>query len=429
MDAKTRPLGLSLAAALALASPARAQLLPDVFPPTLPGYGTDPGVTVQSRARPDYDPLGTRVGNVIVRPQLDESMGYDSNVLGGGPGAGSLVLRSSPSLLISGSGPQTNYGLYLGLDDTRTPEVPGQDRTDWVTVGGATVTAGQNALTLGLGHLSLHQDRSDLDALPSDQPVAYQVDDLRAKFSMTRDRLTIEPSADIAAWRFDGTTEMGLPVAQSYRDRNVAEGGLTVRYELAPRRSFVVSLLGTGQFYTATPAGAVSPDSNGLTVLAGINDAEDGLWHYRLLAGWERRGFVADTYHPHDAGVAQADLVFNPDGMTTITATLARTIEDAAQEGVSGFVYTTAKITADYEWRRNVILSASGGVQRADLLDSGGHQTALRGGLAATWLVNRRVRITGTYDLADIRSAGGSTVSLPGSFVRSVTLVTVRLGL
>ena len=96
--------------------------------------------------------------------------------------------------------------------------------------------------------------------------------------------------------------------------------------------------------------------------------------------------------------VAEADAIFTPGGMTTVTASLVRGIEGAAQEGVAGYTYTGAKLTVDYEWRRDLLLQTSGGVQRADLL-GGGSQTALRAGIGATWLVNRRVRVTGTYDL------------------------------
>ncbi len=115
--------------------------------------------------------------------------------------------------------------------------------------------------------------------------------------------------------------------------------------------------------------------------------------------------------------------------MTTVTATLSRSFEDAAQEGVAGFVYSSAKLTIDYEWRRDVLLQASAGAQRADLLGGGGRQTALRGGLGATWLVNRRVRLIATYDVLGSNGTGAQASGLGGNFTRSIGLLTVRLGL
>ena len=42
----------------------RAELLSDYFPAGVPGYGTAPGVTVASRARPEFDPPGVRAGSL-----------------------------------------------------------------------------------------------------------------------------------------------------------------------------------------------------------------------------------------------------------------------------------------------------------------------------------------------------------------------------
>jgi Putative beta-barrel porin 2 len=204
MDAKTRPrslrqgkvLGLLAFALSALfaASSARAQSLPDIFPPSVPGYGTDPGVTVQTRARPEFDPLGIRVGGVIVRPQIEQSFGFDSNVLGTAPAHGSWLIRTAPSVLVTSTGGRNPYGLYVSLDNTRYPGLPTQDRTDWTAAGGATLTIGEDHLTLGAAHLSLNQARFDLDALPTDKPVSFTVDDVRLGYASAFGRLTLEPS-------------------------------------------------------------------------------------------------------------------------------------------------------------------------------------------------------------------------------------------
>ncbi len=437
MDAKARPcspwgktpaLAALAASALFATVAAQAQLLPDVFPPAVPGYGTDPGVTVQTRARPEFDSLGARLGDALFHSQVEQSVGYDSNVLGGAPGRGSWLVRTSPSVLVSSEARRDPYGLYVSLDNTRYPGLPNQDQTDWTAGGGATFTVGDDRLTLGAAHLSLHQAPGDLDALPTDRPVAYQVDDLRLGYASTLGRLTLEPSLDAAAWRFGGATIQGVPASQSYRDRDVIQGGLTVRYEMAPGRDLVLALRGAEQLYVATPQGAASLNSHSVAVLAGIDDAIDGLWHYRLLAGYEHRGFDDGLYRPHGAVVAEADAIFTPGGMTTVTTSLTRSIEDAAQEGVAAYTYTGATLTIDYEWRRDLLLQASAGIQHAGLLGGGG-QTALRAGIGATWLVNRRVRVTGSYDFTDTRGTGGPASGFAQSFTRALSLLTLRLAL
>ena len=49
-----------------LSSGEAEELLAEFFPDGVPGYGAAPGVTVASRARPEYDPPGVRVDSFVV---------------------------------------------------------------------------------------------------------------------------------------------------------------------------------------------------------------------------------------------------------------------------------------------------------------------------------------------------------------------------
>lgn len=434
MDAKARPrrgkrrtlVSLTAAAALAAVTPARAQLLPDLPVARIPGSGVEPGVTVQSRLRPAYDPLGVPVGTGFLYPEVAQSIGYDGAVRGP-DGGRSLVLGTDASLLLVDRDPRHPLGLYLDLANTRTPALAAQDRTDFTAAGAATLALGAGRLSFGAAHRALHQDRTDPDALATDAPVAYRVNEAHIGYARGWGRLTLKPRLSLENWRFGAAAIGGVTAPQSYRDRDVVRLGLDGFYDLAPRRRLILAVRTAVQRYTDTPSGSATPDSRAIELLAGIDDASDGIWHYRLLAGWEHRAYRFGGYRAHDAAVGEADIVMVPGGMTTFTATLSRSIEAAAQEGVAGFVYTTARLTADYEWRRNVILEASGAVQQADLLGSSGSERVLRGGLQATWLLNRHLRVISSYDFAAVRTRGDH--ALGGSFVRSQFLLTLRAAL
>ena len=73
------------------------------------------------------------------------------------------------------------------------------------------------------------------------------------------------------------------------------------------------------------------------------------------------RAFRASQYGTHQAPIAEGALIWSPSGMTTITATLHASIEDAAQETNAGYTYTRARLTVDHEYRRNVLLTGSSG--------------------------------------------------------------------
>ncbi len=205
----------------------RAELLSSYFPTGVPGYGTAPGVTVASRERPDFDPLGTRIDDFIVRPQIEEGLGYDDNVFGsGGNRLGSWILGTHPSLLVNSDWSRDSIGGYIGADDLRYLDQPQQSRTDWTASLGGTLAVGRDQLTLAVAHLGLHQDRTELDALPTDEPVAYQVDDVRAGYTFALNRISITPDIEFSTFRYDSTDDTrGADAAGISRPERAAGNG------------------------------------------------------------------------------------------------------------------------------------------------------------------------------------------------------------
>jgi hypothetical protein len=78
---------------------------------------------------------------------------------------------------------------------------------------------------------------------------------------------------------------------------------------------------------------------------------------------------------------------------------------------------------------RNVLLQASAGAQHADFLQGGGQASGFSLGGGVTWLMNRRVRLSATYDFTDQRGSSSPTVLTTGNYTRSIGLLTLRLGM
>jgi hypothetical protein len=410
---------------LGTAGAARAQTLSGYFPAGVPGYDTMPGVTVLTRTRPDYQLPGIPVDSFLVSPSIDESLGYDSNVLGGPGSPSSWTLGTAPTVTVRSDWSRDSVAGVLGLDNTRYLDTPQQSRTDATAAFGGTLAVGRDELTLAAAYLDLHEDRTALDAVPSDTPVAFKLFDTRAGYTVALGQLALTPNLDLSNYQYSNTTILGVPASQNYRDRNVLTGGVTARYEIMPLQNALLVLRGTATNYLTPQAGQPTRNSTGALVLVGLSDDRDALWRYRLLFGWEDRQFAANAYSAHSAPVGEADLIWAPNGMTTVTGTLTRSIEDAAQEGVVGYTYTAGKVTIDHEYARDILLQASGGWQQADFLQGGGRQTALLFGLGVTWLVDRHMRVSATYNYNDQQGGG---IGTSGPFSRSLGLLTLRYG-
>ncbi len=408
----------------------RAELLDEYFPNGIPGYGTAPGVTVASRQRPSFDPVGVRTGSFVLHPQVNESLGYDSNVFGSGHRApGSWLVGTHPSLLVGSEWSRNSVGAYVGASDLRYLDQPSQSYTDWTASLGGSVSVGRDQLTLAASHLQLHQPRTDLDALPSDTPVAYQVNDIRASYLIPWGRFSVTPSLAFTTYNYATTTIFGLPASQAYRDRNVLQGAVTTRYQLSPQHDLLVVARLLGVNYTAPQPGQPTRNSTGSELLLGMANETNAVWQYRVLVGWEMRAFAASQHSTQQAPIAEAAVTWNPSGVTTLTTTLTRSIEDAAQEGIAGYTYTSGRLVLDHEARRNLLLQASAGLQYADYLQGGGHASGFSLGAGATWLVNRHMRVSATYDFTDQRGTSSPTMQTTGNYVRSVGLITLRFGM
>lgn len=408
---------------------ADAQLLTTLFPEGVPGYGTEQGVTVQSRARPEFDPLGFRYGEVTVRPLLGESVGYDDNIFGGPNRRGAWQIGTHPSVLTGIDGSGGNAAAFFSADDYRYLGQPSQNRTDGAAFLGGTIPVGRDKLTLGGFWLDQHEDRTALDAIPSDRPVAFTVFSVRASYAAEFGRFTATPSIEFNRWRFDNTTILGVPVSEAARDRTTTRTGVTLGYGWMSGRDvlWVNRVLTT--HYDEPAAGVPSNNSTSWQSLLGVDYDDDTVWRYRLLGGVEYRQAASPLVASETTGIAEAEITWSPIGTTTLRASASRGVEDAAQTGLSSYTYTSARLTVDHEYLRNILLNASATVRQASFNQTGGQQLGLGFGVGASWLINRGLRLSLTYDFADVRNAHLPAGTVAGDYTRGLTLLNLRLGL
>jgi hypothetical protein len=259
--------------------------------------------------------------------------------------------------------------------------------------------------------------------------VAFQVENARASYATEFGRFTLTPSFDLNRWRFDNTTILGVPVSETSRDRSTAQAELTLRYGWMRARDLLLVARVLDTHYDHPTAGVPTNNSTGWELLGGADYDANTVWRFRLLGGVEYRQSASAAVAPQTTGIMEADATWSPSGMTTIRANAARGIEDAAQTGLYSYTYTSGTLTLDHELFRNVLLSASGTARAATFNQTGGQQTGFTLGAGATWLIDRNVRLSLTYDYTDVRNSHLPAGTVAGNYTRDLTLLTIRLGL
>ena len=442
------------AVAVLLPRAARAQvpdsyMLDQYFQQGVPGTGNTLGTTVLSRARPEYDPLGIRVGDFIVRPELNESVGYNSNVIGQVPAKGSAEVITDATLTVGSDWARNSLGGSFNVTNTQVPGLPSQSNTAWNVAVGGSYDIGADTITLDATHQYAFILPYGIDVVSFNHPgvlyftpIPYNLNDARAGYTAVFGRFSVTPAVELTNVTYGGTSYFGLngftppapvngavlgsPDSLSYMNHNVYQGSVTARYEYAPLRDFLFVARGARIDYTSATAGAFGPSRSGeeADVLIGLDYTANGVWRYRVLGGYETRQY--QNYKSHSAPVFEGDVIWQPAGVTTVTLRGERTIEDAVDLDVAGYVLTSGRLQVDHEIRRNIILTGYGSVVNAQYLETGGGaETFFGAGGGVTWLLNRTVHVALTYDWLDHNGVHG----FGPNYLQNVALLTLKLGL
>ena len=426
-----------LTIAEAHAQPVDRYLLDRYFPLGVPGYNTEPGVTVTSRLRPEYEAPGVQVGSLIVRPQVTESLGYNDNVLGTRKGSGSFDLNSQASVAVNSNWGRNSLGGLVSVDDQRLPGQSTQNRTNWTTSLGGTYEFGRDVLAVGYTHIATHQLPTDLASFPTDQPLPFTLDNVHISYTSPFARISVMPYFDYTRLRFSNAIVGGTFQNQQYRNSDMYQGGVQGRYEFSPNRDAILEVRGTGINYpTATPSQAL-PNSTSFAVLAGLDYTSSGVWRYRALIGYEQRNYATlsnstTQFKARTSPIAEATVIWTPTELTTVTGRFLYSIEDPTEQSTQGYDYTSAHIIVDHEYLRNVLLRGYVGLQRADYVGVNYNQMLYQAGAGATWLINRNVNVALTYDFTDRQGSknvpagvlsNGTVPISGGNYVQNVYLV------
>jgi hypothetical protein len=401
---------------------AAAQYLDNYLPTNLSGYDVMPGVTVTSRLKPDYDPLGLRLNDVVVFPSISQGLGYDTNVLGTPEARASSVINTQGSLHAFTDTPGNTFVVDLDVNRFGYPNLPTQNYVNWSVGGGWSHELDHDTIAIGLNHFHLNQLPIGIDSAGLLQPLPYQTNLVRLSYKAPRGPWTFVPVLDFAATRFDNTRGEIGGSGETGLDRNVETGSLATFYEVAPQRNALAVIRATtAQYLTGQPRA----DYNDLSVLAGLDYDATGLLRFRALAGYEVRTYHSNHFENQSSPIVEGTAIWTPTGLTTFTATVLRRIEDANELAQTGYTLSQARFVVDHEYLRNVLLQGRGWVETAAYLGTSNQQTIYGAGASASYLLNRNLRLVGTYDYSSSEMSGSPSTH----YALNVILISLRFAM
>jgi hypothetical protein len=379
---------LGLLAAL-VASPAIAQV--DV----------ERGDTVTSRARPDYDPLGIRLGSFLLFPQLGVQESYDTNVFATTNNAKSdFITAIDPSLDLRSN--WNNHALNFHIDSHSAifGRFTNENINDYTLAANGRLDVQRDTRLYGdVGYKVAHEARYSPEEVGTINPIEFS--DASAKVTGEKDfnRLSFQLQGAYDRYRYEnGVLANGTISNQGIRDYDEPQVQLKTGYELAPQRQvYLLANYNWRDYRSSVDAGGFKRNSSGYTLAVGARYDLTGIVFADVFVGYRNQDYD-DTRLTSASGVTGGGkLTWNVTRLTTLTGELTHDVQETTVGTASSYFATRGVVNADHELLRNLLLNANFGYERDDFQGITRTDDYIVAGLGAKYLLNRNFWLSGGY--------------------------------
>ncbi|MGU3316926.1 outer membrane beta-barrel protein [Sphingomonas sp. M6A6_1c] len=324
--------------------------------------GRDPDLSVADRLHPELVPSNVRLGSFVATPSLDLGIQHDSNIyaLERDPVA-DVIATASGAFAIRSDWRRHSADLSASISQRQYFKADSESTTDWRLNAGGRLDVDGGTLAAMLDGARQTEARSVVDAPgAADRPVRYH----RTGGSLIGERpfgdLTARIGGDWHRYRFeDARTTEGIPLQQSFRNRDIASG--FARLDLAVSPAFAVYLDGTvnRRSYGNHARGLLDRDSTGYTIEAGTDFDITRLMRGHVQGGYlSQRGAARRWVARGISGRGRVE--WFPKPVLTVTVEGGRRIEDSAQTDTPAYLTTDVAARLDFELLRSLILTCGG---------------------------------------------------------------------
>lgn len=368
---------------------------------TAPG-SVPPLAGVTDRSRPDYDPIGGRIGSFFLYPRLDASVSYTDNLRATESDHISdetFELRPSADLV-------SNWSRnYLDLRAFYAKDFHANTTSENFSTYGASAASrldfGRDTHLFLSGNVDRDiEPRTDINSDNSSRsPIRFSDYGVGANLSSTFNRLTLSGGTTVNLQRFDNAeTVTGQPLIETFRNNTVVDSTVEGRYLLGGATSLIVHVERSQINYDDSGFTDFDRDSVGYTAQLGV-----GLHITSLIQGDIRVGYLTqnngDPRIVDTSGVAfSANITYNVTPTTTIRLLADRSIEPGGSPVTTGNVRSTGAVTVEHELLRNLVVIGYG---RYSVIDPQGpfdDGRELEGRLSAIYYLSRRFRFNANVD-------------------------------
>jgi hypothetical protein len=396
--------------------------------PAAPGQPTFAGQTVTQRPRPDYDPIGIRIGDFFWFPHAEVDEVFNSNIFAVQSPTSDFITVLQPGFDLLSSLPRNAINLHAGAAAGFYARNPTQNTaTGFVSADGRLDVDAQsgffgNAL---LAHLYIPRTSPNSPGNAA-EPVTYN--SYAAGFGYQQSGLRLGYEADLAVQgvQYNAVPLIGGGIApQSAGDTIIPQAALRVSYEFIPDYRAYVRASGSVYNYPTAPLSGVNFNSTIYRVDTGLQILPRHLIYGEAYVGYLAQNFQSSSLGSVSAADGGGRLVWNVTPRTTLNFNGIRTFQTTNPTSGIGVGYLQSVVTAsvDHELRHNLLLNARAGYENDTYQGTSRNDNTFSAGASMRYLLNRNLFMAGSYSYQK-RASSGSAAGIP----YSQSIVMLRLG-
>ncbi len=390
-------------------------------------FGRRDIVGVRDRPQPEYDPVPIRIGSTEFMPSIGMYTFYDDNIFADLDAKDDLVVRVRPSLSSASRVDSLTLTTSAEIDRRQYLGISSQNTTDYALgLRGRYDVSRDTRLYAGTLNGRRTENRTDPDSpLNLRRPVQYDYTSafLAGAHSSGRLEMATRVAAETRNYS-DGRDGLGALVDQDFRNRTLLTADAAAGYAISPAVAVFVNAALNDRDYARQPGAAPSRNSSGYRLAAGSSFEVGSLLRGQFDIGYFSQNF-ADTRFDDVGGLAaRVKLEYFPTPLLTLTARARRGVEESSTIGSGAFVATAFSLTADYEFLRNVVFTASIAQEKNSFTDIDRRYRIYGAELSADWQLSPRFALQLRYDYRD-QNAVGTFVGR--EFTRHVLTAGIRI--
>lgn len=311
----------------------------------------------------DYDAKGISMGSFRALPKVELSATSDSNIYQEKTGETSdVIYKAKPSLAINSDWNNHAFNINLSAIDARYRTNSADNFTTYdINADGRIDASKALKVNLNAGHQTLSDERGGKDvASDSAAPTDSVKQTAGTSLEYKPNRFGFTAGGDLTDYNYDDTKRINGTMANNDdRDRRDTEWLARIGYDIQDGYEAYASYKGNNRNYDAAVDDAgVNRDSSGYNTQAGLKVELTRLLTADLSVGYMSQDYTARALKDVSGWSGDANIRWSVTPLTTLRATLGRSIGETTTANVSSTLDTSYGIGVDHEFLRNLTAKA-----------------------------------------------------------------------